>query len=192
MKFIPENKKNSALAVIFLSAGILLFYFIYLPKVKEVKSLNAEYRGINKELDELYSFLGGEKDLKDNIIKLRAEAARLEKTFPDEKEVSNALKYINEEAQRFQINVSSVRPGELEHYKDKEGGMVTIADFSCKRMPVKLMLEARYKALGEFLEYLETNKSPAITIKGVSINKYEEIKPLIKADIDLNIYFLGK
>nr|MBU1328614.1 type 4a pilus biogenesis protein PilO [Candidatus Omnitrophota bacterium] len=192
MKFIPENKKNLALIAVLLGAGILLFYFIYLPKVKEVKSLNAEYRSINRELDELYSFLGGERDLKDNIIKLRVELAKLENTFPHEKEVSNALKYINEEAKRFQINVSSVRPGELEPYQDKEGGMVRVADFSCKRVPVKLILEARYKALGEFFERLETNKSPMITIEGVNINKYEEIKPSIKADIDLNIYFLGK
>jgi len=192
MKFIPDNKRNLALAAVLLGAGILLFYFIYLPKVKEVKSLNAEYRGINMELDELYSFLGGEKDLKDNIIKLRAELAKLEKALPREEDVSNALKYISEEAKRFQINVSSVRPGELEPSKDKEGGVIMVADFSCKRIPVKLMLEARYKALGEFLERLETNKSPMITIGGVSINKYEEIKPSIKADINLNIYFLGK
>jgi len=192
MKLIPENKKNLALGAIFLGAGILLFYFIYLPKVKEVRLLSADYRIINKNLSELYSSLGGEKDLKDNIIKLRAEVAKLENTFPNEEEVSNALKYINEEAKRFQINVSSVRPGELEPYQDKEGGAIRVTDLSCKRIQVKLMLEARYKALGEFFERLETNKSPMITIEGASINKYEEIKPSIKAGIDLNIYFLGK
>ena len=192
MKFIIENKKNLVLTAVFLGAGILWLYFIYLPKVNEVRSLNAEYRSINRELDELYSFLGGEKDLKDNIIKIQAELAKLENIFPYEEEVSNALKYINEEAKRFQINVSSVRPGDMESYKDKEGGAITIAGFSCKRIPVKLMLEARYIALGKFFEQLETNKSPMIAIGGVNISKYEEIKPSIKADIDLNIYFMGK
>ena len=192
MKFIAENKKLVVFGI-FAAVGILVFHFYYFPKLKQVKSLDAEYRAMNRDLDELYSFLGGAEDLKDNMVKMQGELRRLENAMPNEKDVSNVIKYVNEEAKRFKINVRSVRPSDLEPLKDKKGGnVITISGNSCKCMPLALKVEARYQALGEFLGKLETANTPMITIEKVDIQKDENIKPLSRANIDLIVYLLGK
>jgi ribosomal protein S12 methylthiotransferase accessory factor YcaO len=83
-------------------------------------------------------------------------------------------------------------PRNLELYKNQEGRAYSISECTCTGMPLSLKVEARYQALGEFLERLEMNKTPMITIEGVSIYKDEQIKPLIKADVDLVSYLRGK
>ena len=178
--------------IAFVSAAALFFYFLYFPKAKEVRTLTAEYKNIKSGLDELYAFIGGEENLKDNIVKMREDFARLEEAFPYEKEASNIIKYVNNEAKRFNVNVRSLNPKDLYFFKDDTGNNLIIEGYLCKCMPLSLTIEARYQALGEFLERLESAESPVISVENVNAVKNENIKPLIKARVEIIGYLLGR
>ena len=65
-------------------------------------------------------------------------------------------------------------------------------DYLCKSMPLNLSVEARYQALGEFLNKIEFDKSPIISVRKVEIRKDVNILPKIRADIELNTCVLGE
>jgi len=186
------NKKKAIPIIIFAVVAGLFLQFIYLPKAGEVKRLGAEYRDIKREIAEFYDFIGGEEKLKDNLIKMRDYVKELEKAFPSEKEASNTIKQLNEEAIDLKINVISVKPGDLTSYTDAGGSQLKIFDYLCKSMPLNLSVEARYQALGEFLNKIEFDKSPIISVRKVEIRKDVNILPKIRADIELNTCVLGE
>jgi len=192
IKFDFKDKKNVMTVGVFIFTVLLLFQFVYFPSHKEVKRLTTEYKDVVKEISGLYDFIGGQENLKENIIRIRRELALLEDAFPSEKDVSNIIKQLNEEARRFKVNVRSLKPKNLLIYKDNEGKELKVADCFCKCMPLTLNVEGGYQALGEFLRSLEVNRNPMIIIKEVDIEKDEKRAPRLKAEIDLNAFMLGK
>jgi len=192
LKFILDNKKDVASIAIFVLIVLLLFQFVYLPKARKVKSLSVEYKGIKKDVEELYAFIGGTENLKDSIIKMQKEMSLLEEIFPSEKEVSNIIKQLNKEAGRFKIGVVSVTPNDLEVYRDYQGKELRVSGYLCKCMPLTLAVEARYRHLGEFLMSLYANRTPMVTVEGVMIKKSRNTPQMVTADIHLTSYILGK
>jgi Tfp pilus assembly protein PilO len=192
LRFDERKRKDIIIVSIFVLFVLSVFQFIYFPKVREVKRLNSEYVKAKAEIEGLYDFIGGEANLKDNIIKIRKERHLLEQAFPYEKDVSNIIRQLNEEAGHFKVNVISLKPKNLEITKGENGEELEIWNYFCKCMPLVLKVESRYKDLGEFLISLETKKSPMISVQEVNIGKDEDIAPRIKADIELMAYLLGK
>ena len=192
IKFNVENKKNIITIGVLVLVAVALLQFVYLPKVRQVKKLDSEYKVTKKEIDELYDFIGGQEDLKDNIIRMRKELAVLERAFPSEKEVSNIIKELNKEAKRFEVNVRSLKPDNLFIYRDHEDKELKISEYFCKCMPLILKVESRYQALGEFLTSLEASRKPVISIDRVEIERDEDIAPMIEAKINLNAFILGE
>ncbi len=192
IKFDFKNKKSIMNVGIFIFILVILFQFIYFPKHREVKKLQVEHKDTFNEIEELYDFIGGRENLKENIIRVRKELALLENAFPSEKEVSNIIKQLNEEAKRFKVSVQSLKPKNLAIYRDHEGKELKIADYFCKCMPLTLSVEARYQALGEFLSSLEVSRNPMVTIGKIEIEKDKNIAPRITAEVNLNTFILGK
>ncbi len=191
IKFNAQNKKNIIIAGVFLLILILLSQFVYFPKSRQVRRLGSEYKMARNEIDELYDFIGGQENLKDNIVKMRKELAVLERAFPSEKEVSNIIKELNKEAKRFEVNVRSLKPNNLFIYRDSDDKELKISEYFCKCMPLILKVESRYQALGEFIASLETSRNPVISIDRVEIERDEDVAPMIRAEIDLNAFILG-
>lgn len=185
------NKNNVLTIFVFAGIAILFLQFIYFPKVRIVKNLSMENKKIKSAITELYDFIGGQENLKDNLIKLRDYAAALEKAFPPEKDASNIIKQLNEEARAIKVNVISVKPGDLSKYTDARGAQLKIFNYSCKSMPINLNVEARYQGLGDFLHKIESGRNPLIRVNKVEIRKDANISPKIRADIELNACVLG-
>ncbi|MDO8603293.1 MAG: type 4a pilus biogenesis protein PilO [Candidatus Omnitrophota bacterium] len=186
------NKNKVIPIVIFAIVAWFFLQFIYLPKAGEVKRFGAEYRDIKRDIAGLYNFIGGEENLKDNLIKMRDYVKGLEKAFPSEKEASNTIKQLNKEAMSLKVNVISVKPGDLISYTDASGSQLKIFDYLCKSMPLNLSVEARYQALGEFLNKIEFDRNPMISVRKVEIRKDMNMLPKIRADIELNACVLGE
>jgi len=186
------DKNKITTLVIFAGIVGLFLQFIYLPKVNEAKKLGLEYRSIKAGIAELYSFIGGEEKLKDNLIKMRDYVAGLEKTFPFEREASNIIKQLNEEARGLQVSVVSIKPGDLTNYTDMKGSQLKVSDYLCKSMPMNLSVEARYHALGDFLNKIEFDRNPMISVRKIEMRKDVNILPKIRADIELNACVLGE
>ncbi len=192
IKFDFKNKKNMMTVGVFVLALLLLFQFIYFPKHREVKRLSAEYKEVVGEISALYDFIGGQDNLEENIVRIRKELALLENAFPFEKEIANIIKQLNEEAEYFNVSVSSLKPRNPFIYKDHGGSELKISNYFCKCMPLTLNVEGRYQALGEFIKSLEVNRDPMITIEEIDIENDEKITPKIKAEIELNAFMLGR
>lgn len=192
IKFGLQNKRNLMMGGISIIILVILFQFVYFSKSREVKILDSEYKKIKSDIDELYNFIGGRENLKDNIIKMRNELGLLERAFPSEKEVSNIINELNKKAKHFNVSVVSLKPRNLEIFKGHEGKELKISDCFCKCMPLTLKVESRYRSLGEFLISIETNKMPMVSIEKVDMGKDKNISPSIKADIELTAYILGK
>jgi len=185
------KNKIIKLGIIAAAAGLFLQFF-YMPEAVKVKKLNEEYRRTKAGIAELYTFIGGEKNLKDNLIKMRDNAAALENTFPSEKEASNIIKQLNDEAMTSKINVISIKPGDFVSYTDNKGLQLKVSGRMCKGMPISLNVEARYQNLGDFLRKIEISRNPMIVVRGVEIRKDVNILPKIRADIKLNACVLGE
>lgn len=170
----------------------LVFHFIYYPKLKEARRLAKEFRTLTSNIHGLYDSIGGKENLTDNIIKLRKSVNMLDEVFPSEKEMSGIIKDISDEAERFNIDVISITPKELEVYRDNSGAELKIMDSCCKSMPVNMSIEATYQALGEFLMSMEVHKRPLIYISRMNIHKDETMAPKLKIDMEMNICVVGR
>ena len=186
------GKNKITILIVFAAIAGLFLQFIYLPKANEAKKLGAEYRSIKTGIAELYNFIGGEENLKDNLIKMRSYVAGLEKTFPSEKDASNIIKQLNEEARGLKISVITIKPGDLVNYTDTKGAQLKVSNYLCKSMPMNLSVEARYQALGDFLNKIEFGRNPMISVRKIDMRKDANILPKIRADIELNACVLGE
>ena len=186
------DKRRFLIPVIFAVIIGLFLQFIYFPKVSQTKQLSIEYRNIKAEINELYNFIGGEEKLKDSMIIMRNHVAELEQAFPSEKEASNTIKQLNEEAGKFKVNVISMKPGDLINYTDMRGSQLKILDQSCKSMPINLSLEGRYQSIGDFLDKIELDKKPLISVMKIEMRKDQNLSPKIKAEVGLNACILGE
>lgn len=192
MGFDLKGKEKIIIVGVFIVVISGLFQFLYLPKSRELRLVTSEYKGIKSEIDNLYNFIGTKGNLEENIIEMRKNLAVLESALPFEKEMSNIIKQLNDEARRFGINVISLKPENLEICRDQQGNELKVSDYFCKSMPLTLNVESRYKALGEFLMSIEKNKSPLISIEEINIKRDNDKAPDIKAEIGLVSYILGK
>ncbi len=186
------NKNKIISFVIFGVVASLFLQFVYLPKTGEVKKLNAEYRSTKNGIAELYNFIGGEEKLKDSLIKMRDYVEGLEGALPSEKEASNIIKQLNEEARAIKVNVVSIKPGDLVNYTDIKGSQLKVFNFVCKGMPMNLSVEARYQAIGDFLNKINIDRNPMISVRKIEMRKDVNILPKIRADIELNACVLGE
>lgn len=191
-KLTGEDKNNILTMFILTGITVLFLQFIYFPKVMEVKKLSRENKKTRSDIAELYNFIGGQENLKDNIIKARNYAAILENALPSEKEASNIIKQLNEEARDLKVSVISVKPGDLSSCTDTQGLQLNISDHICKSMPINLSVEARYQALGDFLHKIEFDRNPMMRVNKVEMRKDINILPKIKADIELSAGVLGE
>jgi len=186
------DKNKITTLVIFAAITGLFLQFIYLPKANEAKRLGAEYKSMKTGIVELYNFIGGEENLKDNLIKMRDHVSGLEKTFPSEKDASNIIKQLNEEARGLKVSVITIKPGDLSSYTDMKGSQLKVSNYLCKSMPMDLSVETRYQALGDFLNEIEFGRNPMISVRRIEMKKDINILPKIRADIELNACVLGE
>ena len=186
-----EKNKIITLGILAAITGLFL-QLVYLPKAMEVKRLGLEYRKIKIDIAELYNFIGGEDKLKDNLIKMRDYTAGLENALPSEKDASNIIKQLNEKARALRVNVISVKPGDMINYTDAKGLQLKISDYICRSMPIDLSVEARYQAIGDFLNKIEVDKDPMVSVRKIDLRKDVNILPKIRADIELNACVLGE
>lgn len=186
------DKKRILIPAIFAIIVVIFLQFVYFPKVNQVRQLSIEYRKIKVGISELYNFIGGEEKLKDSMIIMRNHVAELEQAFPSEKEASNTIKQLNEEAGKFKVNVVSVKPGDLINYTDMAGSQLKILDQPCKSMPINLSLEGKYKSIGDFLEKIKLDKKPLISVMKIEMRKDQNLSPKIKAEVGLNACILGE
>src|SRR3989338_1041221 len=185
--------KNRVITLVISAVIIGLFLqFVYAPKAMEVKKLRLEYKKIKSDISGLYDFIGGEENLKDNLIKMRTYASAFDKAFPYEKDASNIIKQLNEEARDLNVNVVSIKPGDLVNYTDMNGAQLKISGYACKSMPMTLSVEARYQALGDFLNKIETARCPMISVRKAAMRKDVNILPKIRAGIELSACVLGR
>ena len=186
------DKRRFLIPVIFAVIIGLFLQFIYFPKASQARQLSLEYRKIKTEINELYNFIGGEEKLKDSMITMRNHAVELKQAFPSEKEASNTIKQLNEKAVEFKVNVISIKPGDLINYTDMQGSQLKILDQPCKSMPINLSLEARYQSIGDFLDKIELDKKPLISVMKIEMRKDQNLSPKIKAEVGLNACILGE
>jgi len=68
--------------------------------------------------------------------------------------------------------------------QDKE----KVAGGAYELLPIEIMVEARYKDLGIFLDTLKRFKKSIITVRSFHIARNEEIAPLVRAKLVLDLY----
>ncbi|MBU1006984.1 MAG: type II secretion system protein M [Candidatus Omnitrophica bacterium] len=189
---IFNNKNVVLIAGVSAFAVLVLLQFIYMPKYREVRKLTAEYKEATKEIDELYNFIGGRQGLEKNILNIRKDLTLLRKAFPSEKEISDIIKQLNDEARHFKVNVISLKPRNLSMYKDSDGGELKVAGYLCKSMPLTLNVDGKYQAVGEFIADLESGMDPLIVVEEIVMRKKENSASGVEAEIGLDAFMLGR
>lgn len=123
---------------------ILFVFMIYLPKNKEIKTINARIVKLNKDIassEEKVKIL--DKLIEENkVLKVKLES--LKEQLPEEKEVSELLKQISELGLRSGLEILLWKPEQRK----------TSPDNLYVEIPVKVEVSTGYHNLGVFFSYI--------------------------------------
>ncbi len=176
---VKTGQKNAALAAVFLGVLILVSLGIYFP-------LQARYHKIEKALASKRQAIENIKASGINLLN-SAELAKLQKEASDFKsgfikisQVAMVLNSISEEAERNHVKVVSINS------ETPEPLSKTNARF--RRLPIKIRLEADYKALGSFLDSFAKKSTKKFVVETFHVKKKSPESGTLDCDITISFY----
>lgn len=123
---------------------ILFVFMIYLPKNKEIKSLNAKIAKLNQEIASSQEKVKILDTLLEENRSLKAKLESLKEQLPEEKEVSELLKQISESGLQSGLEILLWKP---EAKKTSPENLYT-------EIPVKVEVSTGYHNLGVFFSHI--------------------------------------
>lgn len=151
--------------------GFIFLFFIFVrPLFVKIHSMRKELRSISQELNSARNIIKSTDDLEEKGHVLARE------------EISLAIDEITKKGKALNINIISISPQEIEGL---EGS-------SYQRLPIHMDLESEYKDTGLFFGAMERLKQSIVTLRSFAIQRDEDILPLMKSKVVLDIYVEGE
>lgn len=191
MKLGKGQQKIIIAIAIVLVAGWGFVQFIYLPQRGRLKQLRRELTAITTKLEDAQAKIEVAGSPVHGIGAMKEELALLEKRLSTKEQISSVLKQLSEQAERFEINVLSINPQGPTPCLDSKGAPIVVEEFACERRSIKINMECRYQALGEYLRSLRGELEALVTVDGLKIDKDKDISPFLKVELIVTIYSLS-
>lgn len=164
---ILHKKQNMAVILgLGVIAVVFLVVFVYFPLVNKYQELTYEVDQVHKDLIVAQNFI--------NKREIETSTGRL----IDESQIAMAIDDITEAGQKFEIKFVSISPRDIEKLENSPYG----------RLPIEVSVICDYAKLGEFLGALHNLRDSIVTVKNFDMQRDEEILPLIKSKLILEVY----
>ena len=190
LKLSREEIKILNRAVIIFACVLFFVIFFYIPRSKALARLKSKVDKSDLLVGDIKKMIGENTSLELGIGVLKKEAAILSTKYIDQKDMFLALNRLSEAADMAGVRVVSTSPQSLSVFSS--GGLTPkYYDRSCLKLPVKMVIEARYEELASYLHSLEYSPVGIYTIEGFSIKKDKNLVPDLKMDITVDLYIFG-
>ncbi|RJQ54529.1 MAG: hypothetical protein C4526_05355 [Nitrospiraceae bacterium] len=144
IKNLPKNIQILIVSIPSLILIVLFVIFVFMPKNKEINSLNARITTLNQEIVKSEAMVRKLDLLIEESKMLNAKLAKLQEQLPEEKEVSELLK---------QISGAGLQSG-LDILLWKPEARITSPDNLYVEIPVKVEVKTGYHNLGVFFGHV--------------------------------------
>jgi len=153
----------------FVVVVFILIVFVYRPLGGKIHSMREGLRITEQELANARNIVGAKDrgERKGHLLALE--------------EVSLAIDEMTKTGRALRINFISISPKEI----------VQLEDARYPVLPIHMDLEAEYRDIGLFLGALEGLTESLVTVRSFSIGKDEEILPLVKSKMVVDMYLQG-
>jgi type IV pilus assembly protein PilO len=158
-----------AVLVILIGAS---FFVLIKPKLADIKKLKSEIDAQQKEIAKNEAKAANLSQLKKKYNELEYSLKLLSAQLPEEKEISNLLKQVSDDASRSGLNVTLWKPGAK---KVHSSGIVY-------EIPVDVKMTGSYHSLGAFFSII-SGMNRIINIYDISLKKSTAKESLSKLEM---------
>ena len=164
-----SKERLTMIAISALASILFLVYgLFYGPLIKDLKSMELEYRTFEISLSNTKEAISG-------FPKMVAD-----KKLISEQEISLALDELTKQGKFLGINFLSMK---VEAIQESEGQQY-------RMLPVSMETESSYEVLGEFFGSLDLLKQSLVTVKNFHIALDKEVGDKLKTDMTVYLYLL--
>ncbi|MBI4335519.1 MAG: type 4a pilus biogenesis protein PilO [Candidatus Omnitrophica bacterium] len=187
---IPRDKKILVIAAVCVIIVLIFWAFVYFPARKKLGVLKSEYGALRKEVAEIESRGGSERDIMKMVVSLRNDLDAATLRLPAKEETT--LKMISSEASRLGVEVISLSPRPKRPFQGPDGGIVPIENKRCFEIPISMEVRGSYKAIGEYLSVLRQTPNALIKTEDILLRGDDAAGGRLRGSVELAIYILRK
>jgi hypothetical protein len=186
MKLKSREKILIILAII---AGAVWAFdsFYYTPQNRKIKTLKAEIKAADLNLNESLLLLKGVETLEAEVLHQEGELKRLSERTLKGEEFRTFLKHLARESNPLQMKVISLNPQE-ENITLLDGTKEASISKHTK-VSVQMVLHSTYVKVGTYLKGIEELPF-LINVDSLQLEKNEEVEPLLKVTMGLSMYIM--
>ncbi len=178
-----QQKKILYIAGIILLSLFLFSFLIFIPQRKKLADIKNKLQAAEAKIAEITS-LTKNQDLGAAMKVLNQQFIDTSARLPPQEEM--VLSFLAENSRKFKIEVKNISLAKGALLKDK------VAAGNLEIMPVNMSLESDYRALGEFLNVLGSDKSILLRVKRLEIRSKGAGNPQLEINLQLLAYLLRK
>jgi Tfp pilus assembly protein PilO len=184
-------KKREKLLVIFATIAIAILAFdrlYYAPQRHKILRLKQEIKAADAKIDQYLLLTKGVGTVEAEVARLERELKALSERTLKGEEFRTFLRHLARESDSPQMKVISLTPQEektplLEDKKES-------STFQYRRVAVQIVFRSTYSKLGNYIKGI--NELPfLINIESLQIERNEEIVPLLKVTMELNMHIIS-
>ncbi|NWF91288.1 MAG: hypothetical protein HXY46_00085 [Syntrophaceae bacterium] len=184
-------KKREKLLVIFAAIAIAILGFhrlYYAPQSRRILQLKQEIKAADQKIDQYLLLTKGMGTVEAEVSRLERELKALSERTLKGEEFRTFLKHLAKESDSPQIKVVSLTP--QEERASLPDGKKESSPFQYRRVAVQIVLHSTYSKLADYIKGI--NELPfLINIESLQIERSEEILPLLRVTMGLNIHIIS-
>lgn len=165
---IKFSKKGLYIIISFIIATFLFFSFVYLPKVRQLRKIEARLENVQPELKDMEERSSKDVDLSVFMGGLKERVKFLNGKFPPSEE--EAIKDMSKLASRYGLEVVSIK-NSVENLDPKKEAFMSIPGKKVKKAYLDIYILGDYLQLGRFLQKVREEFKNFVALDKLHIEK---------------------
>ncbi len=187
-----KQNRISIIGIVAVAALLLFVLFVFIPKHRAVRKLNAEIKGIDKQIAATEEMAGDIRSLGIIIADMQREVESFEKRLPATEKISAVLSECSNIARDCSVEVVSIISEDPKPFLDDKGAEFIFGEEVLNNLQVSFKLRGTYKNLAEYIRNIDESLSILATFDEIEIEKNDDIEPLLDAQLVLSVYVADK
>lgn len=186
MKTLKHHQKLIITIGGMLLTALIFWFYIYLPKKKQVQELKEKLNDIKLEIAKVEGTEGQKEGLDIVLARYNKELIECEKILPSKEE--ETLRELSILASRLGIEVLSIIPSIAE----TSDLPVVVEGYTVKELPISVELKTSFRVFGEYARLLQNEFPTVLQIDSFFIKKEGEKQgvSILRISLKLTIYML--
>ncbi len=184
-------KRREKILLLFCLIAVSFYFFdlfYYKPRGKRIKTIEGEIKAIDNKIQELTLLTKGIETLSSKVKELEDKLRGVNEKPLKGEEFKAFLNHLAKESNPRLMRVISLKPVEEEITTDKDGERI---GSKIKKISISMILYSTFQKLQGYINEIE--KLPfLIHIEGLQVERDEEIYPLLKITLKINLFISPK